>query len=776
MQLISCDIENFGKMSHVHFDFTEGCNIICQENGWGKSTLAAFIRVMFFGFENSNARDDITNERKRYSPWQGGVYGGKIFFEAWGHKYILSRTFAAKEKDDIFSLRDAETNLETDVFSSDIGTDIFKIDGKSFLRSVYISQNDCDTEVTDSINAKLGNLAENTDDINNFEKVDKNLKDILNRMSPTRSTGSLRRLKDEITRLEQDIRQGEVMDRSMEELGTRINSEKERYKELKVKQTKLQGEKAELSRIKDNLALKEKYTGIMERYNQSFSRLKDSEKYFNGNIPDENELANCINKAVIVRNNENEIARCRMTEHESDKLESYREEFGNEIPTEAELDRMIYQWGSANDKKNTLTMKRDNLEFKRSMLSEKRKGNPALIIAGAVMAVAGVGIIFIQLITGIILIAAGLIGVITGLVIRAGHKSKTLKGGHEVFDFAREEEAIIEDEKFIKTVEQETGEFLQKYGKPFEEYTVAASLNSLRNEREEYVKLLEKEKENKLLAEDEEIVSARKEIDAFVKKYYNNISYNFSDISEKLYELKSALHRYLEYVEEFKCAEKLKITFEAEHNIEAIISSLPLEESDSMEKIDAGLNEITEELEHTYTHILEYTGQMEKMQDARDEISAAEEKLKEHRELFQKERDKYRLLGKTKELLGEAKVSFTRRYMEPIMTGFNKYYCILTGLQADRYFIDANTRVTVEEAGIQRDRRYLSAGYRDLTGICMRMALVDAMYQEEKPFIIFDDPFVNLDTLKVRGGMDLLKEIGKEYQVIYFTCHSSRAV
>ena len=57
----------------------------------------------------------------------------------------------------------------------------------------------------------------------------------------------------------------------------------------------------------------------------------------------------------------------------------------------------------------------------------------------------------------------------------------------------------------------------------------------------------------------------------------------------------------------------------------------------------------------------------------------------------------------------------------------------------------------------------------------MRMALVDAMYREEKPMVVFDDPFVNLDREKTEAALKFLEEIGKEYQVIYFTCHESRA-
>ena len=52
--------------------------------------------------------------------------------------------------------------------------------------------------------------------------------------------------------------------------------------------------------------------------------------------------------------------------------------------------------------------------------------------------------------------------------------------------------------------------------------------------------------------------------------------------------------------------------------------------------------------------------------------------------------------------------------------------------------------------------------------------LVQAMYKDEKPFLIFDDPFVNLDDNNIQGGMRLLNEIAKDYQVIYFTCSESR--
>ena len=67
-----------------------------------------------------------------------------------------------------------------------------------------------------------------------------------------------------------------------------------------------------------------------------------------------------------------------------------------------------------------------------------------------------------------------------------------------------------------------------------------------------------------------------------------------------------------------------------------------------------------------------------------------------------------------------------------------------------------------------------SDGLADMLGLCIRVALLDTMYTKEKPFIVMDDPFSNMDEAKINGGKKFLDEISKEYQVIYLTCHKSR--
>ena len=80
MRLLSLHIENFGTLSDFNMDFTEGTNVILRENSWGKSTLAEFIRVMFYGIEGSRKKEYLDNDRTRFQPWNGKYFGGEMTF------------------------------------------------------------------------------------------------------------------------------------------------------------------------------------------------------------------------------------------------------------------------------------------------------------------------------------------------------------------------------------------------------------------------------------------------------------------------------------------------------------------------------------------------------------------------------------------------------------------------------------------------------------------------------------------------------------------------
>ena len=50
MKLLECHVDNFGKLSNYDYRFSEGLTVIQEPNGFGKSTLAAFIKACCMDF------------------------------------------------------------------------------------------------------------------------------------------------------------------------------------------------------------------------------------------------------------------------------------------------------------------------------------------------------------------------------------------------------------------------------------------------------------------------------------------------------------------------------------------------------------------------------------------------------------------------------------------------------------------------------------------------------------------------------------------------------
>ena len=106
MKLIRCHVENFGKLSDFDYSFADGLNCLRQDNGWGKTTLANFIKAMFYGLPVTTKKNLVENERKKYTPWQGGNYGGNLIFEIKQKQYRIERFFGKKEAEDVYNLID----------------------------------------------------------------------------------------------------------------------------------------------------------------------------------------------------------------------------------------------------------------------------------------------------------------------------------------------------------------------------------------------------------------------------------------------------------------------------------------------------------------------------------------------------------------------------------------------------------------------------------------------------------------------------------------------
>ena len=395
MKLRSCHIDNFGKLSDLHLEFQDGVNLFHEPNAWGKSTLAAFLRVMFYGFDSKRESGLFDKERVVFRPWQGGTYGGELDFSYQGKEYRISRTFGKTEKTDVFHLYDLSTNLECHDFSSEIGSEIFGLDSASFKRSAFIAQNDCECCSTDAINAKLGNLVENTNDINNFETAQKKIHDRMNKLSPDRATGSMKKRTNMITLLTEELRGYDAAEAS--------------YKKITEKLTEKQEQRKELAGIRDQYAkalqvaseesrregIKQAYAAILQEEQEKKEALDAFADVFPGQVPQDEEFAKQNQDVQMLGVLKTTLFNLGLTEEEENRLQELGDKFENQIPSEekiTEMEKEQERFAKLKEEKTQLETKMSYFEamaMKREEPDYTVKNRLPMMICGIILLVIG---------------------------------------------------------------------------------------------------------------------------------------------------------------------------------------------------------------------------------------------------------------------------------------------------------------------------------------------------------------------------------------------------
>ena len=109
-------------------------------------------------------------------------------------------------------------------FSENIGLELFQLDSDSFERSTYMPQiHDHASLTTDSIQAKLGDLVEDTNDINNFEKAITALRAKRSFYIPFRGNGgAVSEAQEHISQLQTDLSEADGLYAEIEQLQSEV--------------------------------------------------------------------------------------------------------------------------------------------------------------------------------------------------------------------------------------------------------------------------------------------------------------------------------------------------------------------------------------------------------------------------------------------------------------------------------------------------------------------------------------------------------------------------
>ena len=745
MKLVSLHIDNFGKFNNLDMSFDNGLNQLIEENGWGKSTLTAFIKVMFYGFDNSSKRDSYENERKRYKPWNGGIYGGNITFCLDDKRYTIYRTFEAKDKDDTFRLVDQRTMLVSLDYSSNIGYEIFKIDSSTFKKTLCIYENNCITESTGDIEALLGDEQSDTEDINNFDKVIKSMDDKLNALSPDRKTGELYKQKDKLNEIQAQLKEMPVLEDSID---TTIRHIKDTEKLME----KLSLQKQHIKEELDKASYYNEMQSILKQYNIYSRQLEEKRQAYEekleeyGRLPDINDVCMKIQYADRILDKYSQLKELEPNKTQYDRLHELKASVF--CYSHHELKEQI-------DNINHLNTLKSEIQSKLSVADKYRN---------------------------ILLIAAG-------IVYNKNEKTGSSKHIHA---------SINELKNDYKKQYLLIKEWLDAHDISFDP-DVVYTLSTIDNRLYEYERIVQQIDKYNIQYKQAGISGYVRSICSFIASFENYMPQELADIinddkkkqdiillikecNNCLYKMKQDIEIIGHIRKEYDYAYNIFNTFESQHNdIDKIIeqvSNTNLEHTENVSMLNSRLDDIEKKLKQHNDNIAGYSTQLSIYQDKLDELTDKNNILSELMEDYEIRLKKYNNLKLSREYLIKARISFSCKYQVSVKNKFNEYIDICNNATDfhDKYSIDVNNRLLTNEYGQERELRFFRSGSKDIASLCLRLSFINAMYKDDKPFIIMDDPFVNMDDNIINGAKALLNILSDSYQIIYFTCHQSRII
>lgn len=206
MRINRVHIISFGKFENFTIDFDNGFNMIYGENEYGKSTIMAFIAMMFYGCPSGNkkGRDISRNLRTRYMPWSGKRMEGILEFQHMGDMYRVEKIWGKSEKSD--RVRIYKNGVEDVVLKpgEDVGWHFLNMDAKTFERSIYIGGESFfeDTGEGDSISDKISNISSTGDEAVSADSMIKKLNEVREGLvSRSGRAGELVKLRAEIEKI-----------------------------------------------------------------------------------------------------------------------------------------------------------------------------------------------------------------------------------------------------------------------------------------------------------------------------------------------------------------------------------------------------------------------------------------------------------------------------------------------------------------------------------------------------------------------------------------------
>ncbi len=207
--------------------------------------------------------------------------------------------------------------------------------------------------------------------------------------------------------------------------------------------------------------------------------------------------------------------------------------------------------------------------------------------------------------------------------------------------------------------------------------------------------------------------------------------------------------------------------------IEALKSQIESYETTDKEiednsEINAQINALTVDQATKKANITNIEKDLSRLENEEEELNYNIAKMEEENSQTLK---KIELLSIAKETLLHAEENVSKRFIVPLNEEFKALLNEFT-LGGKDYVVDSSLGVKENTVYGQKELEYSSQGLQDILSFCQRINLITKVYKKEKPFVILDDTFVNLDDEKLEIAKKLVQNLSKDYQIFYICCNS----
>ena len=745
-------IKSFGRINDMTLEFSDGVNIIEGENESGKSTIAAFIRYMLYGFTDDGKGG--LEERKKRINWDTGMAHGSMYVRVDGKRYVINRSTVPTDKSENPTYREEASIVDVETGAPAFGKlaageVFFGVDSELFDNTAFIGQIGDPTINEGSVKQSIENIIFSGSEKINKQRAVARISDKMQALlHEGGSGGAIIDLARKEEALEENLDSCSKDNRLILEKEAELYRIRARRAEAEEKQTRLY----ELDSSYNNAMLIQTFDQLHILEQECEEKIEFYKKYIEENTragfyPDEQYLTDLL----VARKGLNEAYHAL-----GDAEDAYNAQKAA-IGITHEIENAIERAGELGGE--------DEIVKNATALWKKNVRNSALaILAGLVALAAGVfeivassnpdmqvAMIIVGILGGLALVAGGYLGFclfkdnkeLKKLENEFGTASfDDLKGKINVISEARHKRdamaiatenarlAVVKARERYEDAKRELTTLIIRWG----EEPPATNLGDFLDKLEGRVRFF-LEKKNELLDEktnmeitvreirrnlaDKSEIDVRAQVSPLMRKAL--MGFNHDEIINGIADAKA------------RVAEEDRLAFDVENEL-MLLKSRAGDPSEYYSRIDA----ITERREDMQEKHKAYFLALRAINNATDNLRA-----------------------EISPRLGEYATGLMEIMTDKKYTSFN---------------VSDDLEVTFSgESGDEKSVDFLSGGTRDMAYIAVRAALIDMLYGE-KPPICFDESFAHQDNVRARAMMKAVGQLAKEgCQSFVFTCRGREA-